>query len=117
MSAGDRRLVLSGIVAGESRAKVVGEAVVVTAVIDRALEEVHVVHRPRTCRWSCPGKCAEYPNFGEQISSVAGAQNRVLGCGRRLKPSFAEPTEGSLRKVLHLCPADASQALDSACQP
>ena len=45
-SAVDRRSVLSCIVTGEARAEIVGEARVVTAVVERALEEVHVVHGP-----------------------------------------------------------------------
>ncbi len=31
--------------------------------------------------------------------------------------AFAEPTVGSLRKVFHPMPADASQPVESACQP
>jgi hypothetical protein len=60
----DRRLVLSGIVTGETRAEVVGEAGVVMAVIDRALQKVHVAHDPSTARRSGSGKAEEYPNFG-----------------------------------------------------
>jgi len=65
----DRRLVLSGIVTGESRAKVVGESDVVTVAIDCALEDVHVVHGLNTAKLSGPGK-------------AAAVHSQVDGCGR-----------------------------------
>jgi hypothetical protein len=49
-SAVDPRLVLSGIVTGESRPKVVGESGIVTAVVDCAFEQVNVVHGPSTAK-------------------------------------------------------------------
>ena len=63
-SAVDRRLVLSGIVAGESRPKVVGEAGVVTAVVDRALQEVDVVYGLSSARRSRCDKSVEHLNYG-----------------------------------------------------
>ena len=60
----DGRLILSSIVAGESRAKVVGEAGVVTAVVDRALQEVDVVYGLSSARRSRCDKSVEHLNYG-----------------------------------------------------
>jgi hypothetical protein len=93
----DRRLVLSGIVTRESRAKVVGEAGVVPAVIDRALEEIHVVHGPSNLATEFPGQDRGIPKFGGSLFLGAGSLNREQLLSRSLKPTSAEPTVGSLR--------------------
>jgi len=77
-AAEDRRLVLSGIVTGESRAKVVGKAGVMAAVINRTLQKVYVVHDPSSARWSGSGKAAEYPNLG--VAHWRELVRRIVAC-------------------------------------
>ena len=85
----DRRRVLSGIVRGESCAKIVGESGVVTTVVDPALEKVHVVHGPSTLKRGCGGKFAEYPDFGDALA----------GNGAEPRPAIRSKTIAHLRQA------------------
>ena len=92
------RLVLSGILAGKTRAKVVGESCVTTTGVARALQDVNVVHGRSTLKRVCGGKFAEDPDFGVTASAGVGTQERGQRLGRRSKPTFAKPTVGSIRR-------------------
>ena len=79
---------------------------VMTTVVARAFQQVDVVHGPKTSTGCGQRNSTEHPIHGYWVPSDAAAQEREPRLDRSSKPTFAQPTVGSLRKVLQL-----------ACQP
>jgi len=94
-SAVDRRLVLSGIVTGKSRPEVVSESGIMTAVIDCALEEVHVVHGPSNHEADLLGQDLGMANSGE-ARRIVGRRFSEAGAAVQSK------TKAHLRRAFSL---------------
>ena len=113
----DGRRVFSCIVAGKAHAKIAGESDRVTTVVACALQKVHVVHDPSSAGRNVRSKFAEHPNFGV-------ARRRALTPWVGIRDSVEDESSPSpclwwaaSAGLLHPLLADASQPVDSACQP